>query len=1040
MKRLALLLLLVPQLLLGQTGAFTLPKKAGPVSGTTRTLRLPRNAPASTGTSRVFSLSKIPVIPEIPPVDADTLNSFVLLDTSNVSFGAFRGDTLIKTIASGLRLPPGKYRTDTLWDGLGEDSLEVVNGTYQIKALVNNVTAEFQGTVGNTSLAKSGNTVWHSGNPFTSFAVPTGNYFYAGVGYAENEPGHFKGLKTNIQERINVIPTEGMVVRYIDYDGSKVYWAGQDHSPSKFGVIATNLSNDAQASLAGGVSQTWQQTVYSSVIFQSTPITGLAVQKTGNYYFVSDSANNRVISYHKTVNSPTSYTITNPQDGVCDAAGNLWLIYNTTSVGKFTVTGGVISTTPVVTLSGLVSPRAIDISPDGSTIAIGDAGTRQTVRRFSTTTGAETTQLGRPGGYYVSSTVEDDRFMFFNPKDIYKAPEVVAINYGGTIPWLSYTPEGTLWVGDAGNARALHFNTADLLTEYIQQLGFNYSVQVNLTDSSRVYSNYLEFKVDYSKPFGPNTGAWKLSRNWAAGVTQAMDDQYIRMKNTITYSNGLTYCFFKSGTNLQLYELVAGGNVRPTGIIVTGFNWRIMPDGSLLQIGQNTVGTSATITRRLLTGYSGNNPVYANPITVVNSPALTVDDPASGGGGHKTFGVTASGKYYIWSHDRLNTTTYRGRGYHLGFIRSTKWLAKTAKATYLLYQGNFPRDGRYEIGNSINNAGSFSQALDNLVIYGFQGENWKVNQSGQTNIYTVYHDSGLFVSTFGVTGLEANESGNRDAYPGMAGNANNGGITRSGNNYYLYHADEFWRGGISRWELLGLKSVKLITRDFVKSGSITMPAKPYVDLMAGLPRNDTLRNNTAGWTRFPEKDTINTALNRRWMVVTRRTTYLDEENDLLIVNRPLTNGLTTWVKRSLSGSTQNNWTITGKFGYPEVAEQFDNFIDVLDNNDRVITRISRPQGSPATNMSIQLNGNVVVSGNNGLLGFRYSQNRPFSIKVNGSVITMVYDKYPPVTTTVFDPLANPNRPTTLRFQSYSATQTAHQLSVANLRLYTNLTQ
>jgi hypothetical protein len=56
-----------------------------------------------------------------------------------------------------------------------------------------------------------------------------------------------------------------------------------------------------------------------------------------------------------------------------------------------------------------------------------------------------------------------------------------------------------MWVGDGGNNRALHLAADRSFIEKLMFLGNSYSCTVDANDSSRVFSDWKEFHVDWSK-------------------------------------------------------------------------------------------------------------------------------------------------------------------------------------------------------------------------------------------------------------------------------------------------------------------------------------------------------------------------------------------------------------------------------------------------------------------------------------------------------------------------------------------------------------
>lgn len=116
-------------------------------------------------------------------------------------------------------------------------------------------------------------------------------------------------------------------------------------------------------------------------------------------------------------------------------------------------------------------------------------------------------------------------------------------------------------------------------------------------------------------------------------------------------------------------------------------------------------------------------------------------------------------------------------------------------------------------------AGSQAMVIGQDVIKGFNGEGW---QSGQAHQYLHFDgETGLLIGHFGRpnqwTKLYAAAKGSyREHYvqggydvPGIAGNDFSPSLVNtSTDQVYLYHNDESSHGGVHRWKLAGLDSVR----------------------------------------------------------------------------------------------------------------------------------------------------------------------------------------------------------------------------------------
>ena len=396
-------------------------------------------------------------------------------------------------------------------------------------------------------------------------------------------------------------------------DGTNVYFSTHDsfREDSSF-VFAIRTSDDTEVNFpAGSLDTILYGKPFSSVIGKvstvtGNTITGLAVQKTGNYLFVARAgygANNfRVL--HKTTGALTqSYTLTGCKGLSVDNSNNVWVIQGTT-ITKFGVNSDGTLTGALVTITGLDEPLATQVSPDGIILAVIDAGTTQQVKFFNNSTGAATSTFGTAGGYFTDATVTNNKFYFSD--------------LGSKNPtyqnFITYDSDGSLWINDPGNKRTQHYNSSLSYLNNVLFIGNSYSTWVDANNINRVFNSFMEFNVDYSVQTPTGMAGWNLSKNWGANVTTTYGDNHNTLK-PVTLSNGRTYCLISKGAQKEVVELVAGGAMRFTGILFPnefGNSSFLADNGSM----QRSIDSSTYIVlyKRLpLTGFDGsNNPIMGN--------------------------------------------------------------------------------------------------------------------------------------------------------------------------------------------------------------------------------------------------------------------------------------------------------------------------------------------------------------------------------------------------------------------------------------------
>jgi hypothetical protein len=736
--------------------------------------------------------------------------SFTLPNAASTSAGVFSVDgVLVKTLWSGVKYSAGPH-TQT-WDGLNDEGNLAADGTYTVKVASSNVTYEWEGVIGNTSQAKTGSTVNRSAQFMTNMVV-VGNFAYYAVAYTEGDAASYLKFDiNNPQVRLKIHPHDGQSTYILASDGTYVYWGGAKDGTTNF-VAATKVTDDSDVTFSAGEAIDAGNHRYSAIDITDTQISGMAVQKTGNYLLVAHATSNQIrVLDKKTGAFLRSWSVTNPKQIVLSDDNTLWVIHDGTVVEKFILNNLGAGVATGTTLPNILAPVALAVSPNGQTIAAIDgsldnrvttAGNHQ-VKAYSTSSVSAAWTLGQAGGYATDPTVRDDKFCFINTKSFENT------DAGQSQPYIAFQPDGSFWVGDVGNLRSQHFSATRTYLNQVAYIGYFYSCVVDPNAPKRVFANYLEFEVDYSKPLSPSNGSWRLVKNWSYGRIAQFDNPFNRLHCLATLSNGRTYALAPNSVTQrqQVVELPPTGNIRYTGVEAPPNGvYQLFSDGSLWGIGDNRLGQPAVWTKQVLTGFdSNNNPLWGPVTTAATTPPVTQNDPLTIDGHLKRNQVTSTGVVVTFCSDRPNSPTARGNGYHLGGVQSGtgKWLWKTSPSTTKNYRGDYPADGAYDIGNGVEYAGTFAQALDRNIFWGYQGEFWK---NAQTNKWNHYLDNGLLVGQFGV--VRRSDIASEEAQYGLASNAVSGTFVKVGNDYYLYHCDEGFHAGIHRWKISGLNTIQ----------------------------------------------------------------------------------------------------------------------------------------------------------------------------------------------------------------------------------------
>jgi WD40 repeat protein len=281
----------------------------------------------------------------------------------------------------------------------------------------------------------------------------------------------------------NIVTTsyrsKGAALRFLATDGSKVYFGGQawEGSPVTFvSALSPNPGGtDAMTPFANGTNVTNGATTYSAFNVVNDPdhITGIAVQSSGNYLFSTNSSLNRLSVYNKTTGSLVqTFTHSAPREIACTNT-DLWMITGTNTVAKYPINMNGTLGSASITLAGLTEPLALNISPDGTKLAVIDRGVYHQVKFYSTTTGSLVQTVGRTENY-SNPTVYDDKFYFNNTRIFSET------NYGSTHAFVAFQSDGSFWVGDYGNMRCQHFAANGTYIDNIQYIGYSYSSQTDI--------------------------------------------------------------------------------------------------------------------------------------------------------------------------------------------------------------------------------------------------------------------------------------------------------------------------------------------------------------------------------------------------------------------------------------------------------------------------------------------------------------------------------------------------------------------------------
>lgn len=767
---------------------------------------------------------------------------FSLDNEYSTSAGAFDSDgTLMRTLWSNRRLGPGTHEAS--WDGRDDDGHPVpAAAEYEVRLLRHNTVYTWDGVIGNSS-ADFTSPVHHAGQYFFNDLVVSGDraYFTAPVEGPTPSMRYFKLDAPQYWHALPALPSSyGATMGLIAADDERVYWA-HDSSPwqhtwGKGGdqafVIATDRDISREIAFEAGspvcarlegprcyrdaqIDESFRSAIDIVREFPENPatpvhegsrndVTGLAVQRTGSLLFVAHGglAEPRIHVFDKRSGRPLARI---PLAGVgrlaCGpGADDLWAIHEDNGarvVSRLRVHGGPdFALSTVLTLQGLEAPIAFALTPDGKSIVVADGGSSQQLKAFDVATGALLWKAGREGGYAKHGpAVSPEKFSFHRDE----VNSLTGERHEQTV--LGVQPDGAFWVGDTGLSRVLKFGADREYLDQIQFLPINYNVAVDRTDPARVFSRYLEYSVDYSKPLDRG---WQLVRYFGDGAPigyRAFDAGFIDVS---TLRNGRTYGLLRSRQGVDTVEIPAEGDLKrfPLRLQTPVFMNR---DGDLYSQRAASGGGRVEIWRRRLTGFDEDNgaPQWGREESIARV-ARSVRDPRANpyGGTALERGVAELDSDLHVVFDPANSG---GDQFHLAGVRggASRWLwrASPSSRRFDLAQpdGVFDNSKPWYAGMAVSGVGS-------QIVYNYHGEGW--HNEGQVNQFLHWYRDGLFVGQFGVPKLR----GIASAAAGVAGNSLSIQLVEAGGATYLWHNDENEHYGLHRWHLDGVEWIRELTR------------------------------------------------------------------------------------------------------------------------------------------------------------------------------------------------------------------------------------
>ena len=746
--------------------------------------------------------------------------SFTLPRDATTSAGVYDlAGRLMRTLWRGEQRTAGSL--EATWDGTDDRRRRVAPGNYEVRLLHHRLSYVWEGVIGNSSGAFTGDHLHKAFLPPSSITLVGERAYYA-VGYNEGQPG-LHSFERAAPDRANrPLTSIDPFVAYsmIAADNTRLYWANTGGLSRTSFVGAFDMASARPYIFAAGRAmclnrmqnsdRCYPDQQYSSVIDVGTDAsqapTGLAVQRAGTVLAVAHGEQGMIRLYDKS----SGIVLREIAMALAPKAlnqiaitprGDLWVISGST-VLRYTDLDG--QPRVVARVDALERPLALATSTEGDEgVWVADGGPSQQLKHVNLD-GRIDTMIGQRGGYATEPRVSMDK-LCFKGRD------------GREQTALAASARGEVWVVDYCNNRLLRFDAnapeprlADRQVAYVPAF---YASTVDHSQPSRVFANFLEFEVDRVLPLVPGR-SWRLVRNWLAGLPPSLVDEHAfnaafgGFGSVQTLSNGRTYGMMVARGRFTLVELPAEGPLRVVKVFASN-----LPNDTSKVLYENgdlgyamTGAASQSVMRLPLIGFDAqNDPIWsAEPKRLASVPVQSgspVYRNAFSGILPPRFPVTASGRVIYF-----DGSVEGNDGFHLGAAASgtNEWLWQASPTGPMDGKGTFQTKA---IDKSITYGGNAVWANGRHIVYGYHGEFYKDLQTGrvgQANQFMHFDEDGLFLGQFGMPSTRGSDS----SPAGMSGNAFSPTLVRDGSFLYLYHNDESTHGGVHRWRIDGWDDVQ----------------------------------------------------------------------------------------------------------------------------------------------------------------------------------------------------------------------------------------
>lgn len=922
--------------------------------------------------------------------------TFNLASNATTSAGVYLSDsTLIRTLWSDQFYAAGQH--PIYWDGKNDDGNAVATGAYIVKVLSHNITYTWEGVIGacNNSDSLSGPHVYHyfapisdmvsvniSGTETMKFSIPFSEGEASQYGFAVAHP------RTSLPYRPN---QTGQGTLFTCANNQYIFNGGKDYEANNNFVFATDYAGTESIFTYGQVEHPTNGIDYNSTLdLNHSGPTGVerGIACTNKYLFVSRQ--DSVLVYRVYDGSGLrvqSLLMTGAKSITNEGQNSLWIAY-ATSVVKYTINSNGSLTSSILTISGLSRPAAMDADTARTTLWVFDGGTQQVVQKYNSSTGSNTATIGTAGGYATSPAITNTKFYI---EDI-----------RGILPtYVRHQSDGSIWIGDTGNKRNMHFSASGTYIDNITYIPASYYCTAVTGQTDHIFAGFLEYTIDYSQPIATRA---TLINNWQYNYPSTVDgnatigDDQGMFSGIGIFNNGKRYGLGNTHTGqVFVFELKSTGFYAVVGSTSGVPMFSQMADDLSLN---NTTGTPSVFIKYTQNGYATDGLGEPYPQWNTGSP-VTLSSPNPGTEypipGSRLFTTSANGYQVMLDIDYTSTQKYSVAGYNAS-NGTYKW--KALYGTPRTYMGDYP-DKYSDRGNNVLAPWGDFKTMGHFIVFDYRGENWK---QGQTAKFPVFYENGLQLTTVGIVWKQVAPG----QFPAPQYATNILSLIPhydSDNVYWTYNSEN--AHGMQSWRMSNTSSVAIQNIAFTLTSSPPLPpTPPGSDLLSGVPNNSTL-TVANGWTRFPASDNAD-------MTTITRTQQADSAKSpdiYVVVNSHARDS----VSRSLpyNGSFPN-WHVTGTLGldgfFVGSEAPFEKaYISVTDNTGKEIIHIDFFQ---TARMQINATGTYY-----GPVGNRYPAS-PFEISKSGSNVfwsVNVFGVTYSGTVALTNPSANINAPSHINF-------------------------